>query len=102
MKALDDGAAFVDARGAVWLPGTIAGPGPLRRRAELAELRVSLGASAAARERASSEADAARVALESAENAVLAASEERNVAHQELRRAEEHHGEIVRRGARPH
>ncbi|HJU87860.1 MAG TPA: chromosome segregation protein SMC [Gemmatimonadaceae bacterium] len=97
VEAVEGGAAFVDARGAVWLPGTVAGPGPLRRRAELAELRLSLGASAAARDAASAEADAARVALESAESDVLAASEARNVAHQENRRAEEHHGEIVRR-----
>ncbi|MDB4909793.1 MAG: chromosome segregation protein, partial [Gemmatimonadetes bacterium] len=31
----ESGTAFVDARGAVWLPGSAPGPGPLRRRAEL-------------------------------------------------------------------
>jgi chromosome segregation protein len=97
VESLEGGAAFVDARGAVWLPGTIAGPGPLRRRAELAELRASLGDSASALARAQTEADAARVSLESAEGAVLTASEARNTAHQELRSAEEQHGEIVRR-----
>jgi chromosome segregation protein len=97
VESLEGGAAFVDARGAVWLPGTIAGPGPLRRRAELAELRVTLSESASARERASAGADAARLTLEGAEGAVLAASEARNAAQQELRSAEEQHGEIVRR-----
>ena len=43
VRATDDGNAFVDARGAVWLPAREAGAGPLRRRAELEELRVLLG-----------------------------------------------------------
>jgi chromosome segregation protein len=33
VKSLDDG-SFIDRRGAVWLPGPSAGPGPLRRRAD--------------------------------------------------------------------
>ena len=33
VRSLDDG-SFIDKRGAVWLPGPSAGPGPLRRRAE--------------------------------------------------------------------
>ena len=41
-SSVDDGAAFIDARGAVWLPGSTAGPGPLRRRAELFALRAEL------------------------------------------------------------
>ncbi len=43
VRATDDGNGFVDARGAVWLPAREAGAGPLRRRAELEELRVLLG-----------------------------------------------------------
>ena len=48
-QPVDDGAAFVDARGAVWLPGSTAGPGPLRRRAELFALRAELTATEQAR-----------------------------------------------------
>jgi chromosome segregation protein len=42
VTSLDDGSAFVDARGAVWLPGAQGGAGPLRRRAELFELRAEM------------------------------------------------------------
>jgi biopolymer transport protein ExbB len=35
VRANDEGAAFTDPRGAVWLPGPVAGPGPLRRKAVL-------------------------------------------------------------------
>ncbi len=42
VRATDDGNAFIDARGAVWLPAREAGAGPLRRRAELEELRAQL------------------------------------------------------------
>ncbi len=43
VHATNDGNGFVDARGAVWLPAREAGAGPLRRRAELEDLRVLLG-----------------------------------------------------------
>ena len=43
VHATNDGNGFVDARGAVWLPAREAGAGPLRRRAELEELRLLLG-----------------------------------------------------------
>jgi chromosome segregation protein len=43
VHATDDGNSFVDARGAVWLPARESGAGPLRRRAELDELRAQLG-----------------------------------------------------------
>ncbi|MBX7120368.1 MAG: AAA family ATPase, partial [Gemmatimonadaceae bacterium] len=42
VRATTDGNGFVDARGAVWLPARESGAGPLRRRAELEELRTSL------------------------------------------------------------
>ncbi|MCY7380535.1 MAG: AAA family ATPase [Gemmatimonadaceae bacterium] len=58
VHAMDDGRAFVDARGAMWLPGTAAGPGPLRRRAELAGLREQLVSLRTAREQAIRTADA--------------------------------------------
>jgi chromosome segregation protein len=97
VRALDEGAAFVDARGAVWLPGASGGPGPLRRRAELFALRVELVATESARQTASAAADAARVALNAANDAVGAASEEAANFHQELRRANEHRAELARR-----
>jgi chromosome segregation protein len=43
VHATDDGNGFIDARGAMWLPARESGAGPLRRRAELEELRVLLG-----------------------------------------------------------
>ena len=43
VRATADGNGFIDARGAVWLPAREAGAGPLRRRAELEELRAQLG-----------------------------------------------------------
>ncbi len=43
VRATEDGDGFIDARGAMWLPGKEAGAGPLSRRAELDELRVVLG-----------------------------------------------------------
>ncbi|MEX2182739.1 MAG: chromosome segregation protein SMC [Gemmatimonadaceae bacterium] len=42
VRATADGAGFVDARGAVWLPARDAGAGPLTRRAELETLRSAL------------------------------------------------------------
>jgi len=42
VRATTDGNGFIDARGAMWLPARESGAGPLRRRAELEELRVSL------------------------------------------------------------
>ncbi len=92
-----DGAAFVDARGAVWLPGSSAGPGPLRRRAELAALREELRAAEEARARAAAAAEAARALLEESERAVAAATEESAAAQQGLRQAGEVRDETERR-----
>jgi chromosome segregation protein len=97
VRALDEGAAFVDARGAVWLPGASGGPGPLRRRAELFALRAELVASESARQTASAAADAARIALNAASEAVSAASEEAANLQQALRRANEQRAELARR-----
>jgi chromosome segregation protein len=87
VQAVDGGAAFVDARGAVWLPGSVAGPGPLRRRAELSALREELSAVAAQRQRASAEADALRAALEATEQTATAAAETAAEAQGAARRA---------------
>jgi chromosome segregation protein len=96
VHAVDAGQAFVDARGAVWLPGTQTGPGPLRRRAELVSLREDLAHSEAARRAASTAADASRAALDRAERDAERASESAAEAQQDARRADETRGERER------
>src|SRR5258708_3553048 len=100
VHAVDDGRAFVDARGAVWLPGNTAGPGPLRRRAELAELRMELQTLERGRADASAAADAMREALTASEQRVLGATEASSLAQQQVRAASEYHAEVGRRVAR--
>ncbi len=75
VRALADGQAFVDARGAVWLPGAASGAGPLRRRAELFSLRQKLKAAAEAREATGAAAEAARESLRRAEQELAAAND---------------------------
>ena len=96
VHAVDAGQAFVDARGAVWLPGTQTGPGPLRRRAELVSLREDLARSEQARRVASTAADRARAALDGAERDAESAGEAAAAAHQEARHADESRGERER------
>ena len=72
---MESGSAFVDARGAVWLPASESGPGPLRRRAEITELRQAVANSAAARQAAAIAADTERAARASAERAAALADE---------------------------
>jgi chromosome segregation protein len=100
VHAVGDGLAFVDARGAVWLPGAAAGPGPLRRRAELGELRAQLRMLDAARAEASRVTDATREALVASEAAVVEATERAADAQQRARTASEQHVERSRRVAR--
>ena len=100
VHAVDDGAAFVDARGAVWLPGSVAGPGPLRRRAELFALRAELVATERARQAALAEADALRAAVQESERRALDASAALEAAQVDVRRAAEHQGELQRRHQR--
>ena len=100
VHAVDDGSAFVDARGAVWLPGSTAGPGPLRRRAELEALRAELDALDAARQAASRAADAMRESLLASEQRVVAATEASSLAQQRARAAGEQHAELGRRMTR--
>jgi chromosome segregation protein len=71
----ESGTAFVDSRGAVWLPASVAGPGPLRRRAEISESRDELELIAAERVRAADHADKARAELIAAEKAATAAQD---------------------------
>jgi chromosome segregation protein len=98
--AVDGGTAFVDARGAVWLPGSTSGPGPLRRRAELLSLRSELTATEQARQEAMVTADALRAAMQESERRVLEASGALEAAQVDARRAAEQHGELERRRQR--
>jgi chromosome segregation protein len=100
VHALDGGSAFVDARGAVWLPGTTTGQGPLRRRAELTELRRELTSLEAQRQEASRAADAMRESVVASERRVLEATEAASVAQQQARQALERQAESARRVAR--
>jgi chromosome segregation protein len=76
VSSVENGTAFVDARGAIWLPAPESGPGPLRRRAEISELRQIVTNSAAARHAAAAAAEAERAALAAAERAAIVAQEE--------------------------
>jgi chromosome segregation protein len=75
VTSMESGTAFVDARGAIWLPAAESGPGPLRRRAEIAELKQAVANSASARHAAVSTAESEKAALGSAERASIVAQE---------------------------
>jgi chromosome segregation protein len=76
VTSTDSGNAFVDARGAMWLPAAESGPGPLRRRAEIGELEQAVSNSASARQAAHAAAESHRGALAAAERAAIIAEEE--------------------------
>ena len=99
VRSLDDG-SFVDKRGAVWLPGPSAGPGPLRRRAEISSLRAELEAAGEARRAALVATEVARTRLQVAEAAVVAAVDASHAAHNVERHAREALSELERRHAR--
>ena len=100
VRSIDAGEAFVDERGAVFLPGTATGPGPLQRRAELTRLEAELQAADIRREEATMAAERGRVALGEAERAQQMATEASNRAQQEARRADEVQKEVGRRRER--
>ena len=100
VKASADLTSFVDARGAVWLPGTSAGPGPLRRRAELFALRAEMSVADARRKETDAAAQLEREALAAAEAASVTADDEATRALGEARRGAEGREELVRRGQR--
>lgn len=100
VRALDGGDAFIDDRGAVFLPGSVSGPGPLQRRAELTRLDAALADADVARDNAALGAEAARLALGEAERTQQAAVEASNLAQQESRRADEVLKEVERRRER--
>ena len=98
--AEDSGMAFVDSRGAVWLPGSSGGEGPLRRRAELAATRTELDAREMERAYASAGLERARVTLAEAEYHAAAAADAAASSQQSLREANEHSTEAERRRRR--
>jgi chromosome segregation protein len=99
VRSLDDG-AFIDKRGAVWLPGAAAGPGPLRRRAELTSLREELAAADESRRAAAAATEVARARLQESEAAVVAAADASHTAHNVERHAREALAELERRHGR--
>jgi chromosome segregation protein len=99
-RDLGDGVAFADGRGAVWLPGTAGGPGPLRRRAELTGLRSEHGAAERARAEAAATADAARSVLTAAQARAAAATDAHAAAQQAARHTAEQRDEHERRRQR--
>ncbi len=100
VEVLGVGDAFVDARGAMTLPGQTTGAGSLRRRAEIAELRAELQQCDARRAEALAGLEAARSAVLDAERVQTAGSEATTAAQQEARRADDQRAELERRRAR--
>lgn len=100
VHAVEDATAFIDARGAIWLPASVAGPGPLRRRAELTDITREMESAAAALRRAANIATATRGALDVALQSAAAAADAAAVAAREARHAEEGVHEILRRHQR--
>lgn len=99
VRTLGEG-GFVDARGAVWLPGSSGGPGPLRRRAELYALRGEQTASAELRRRMAEAADSARAALSAADAEAASAAEAATHAQDRDRSANDQRAELERRRLR--
>lgn len=81
VKPVDAGSAFVDARGAVWLPDSTSSDGPLRRRAELTKLRESLALSVASRDHATAALAEVHAALLTAESEATACADASTQAH---------------------
>ncbi len=87
VHSVEDGTAFVDARGAVWLPGTGGGAGPLRRKAELFQLRADLQTIGSRREAAVAALQRVHADVVAAEAAAAAAAQADGLAQQAAQRA---------------
>ena len=97
VRAIESGTGFVDARGAIWLPANTAGPGPLRRRAEIGELRRALVDARTARDSAAATAEAVRATLVNAERAAREAEETAHAASREAAEHEDQYTAVTRR-----
>jgi chromosome segregation protein len=100
VRPVEEATAFIDARGAIWLPAAVAGPGPLRRRAELTDITREMETAAVALRNASEIAAEAREALNVAMQSAAAAADSSALAAREARHAEEVVNEILRRHQR--
>ena len=87
VRATADGDGFVDARGAMWLPAREAGAGPLRRRAELEELRGTLNSIEARRAAVQAAAQQVHDDVVRAEAAAAAAADATATAQQHAAQA---------------
>ncbi len=94
---IENGTGFVDSRGAIWLPANVAGPGPLRRRAEIGESRADLAQAEATRATAGEHASDVRSTLEAAEQAAAAAEENSVAASRSASEAEDLFTAVARR-----
>ncbi|HEX2721421.1 MAG TPA: AAA family ATPase, partial [Gemmatimonadaceae bacterium] len=100
VRPIENGTGFVDSRGAIWLPGNLAGPGPLRRRAEIGESRRSLKEAASSLAAAVHAAEGVRAELEASERAVAEAQEAAHEASREAAEREDHLAAVTRRHQR--
>jgi chromosome segregation protein len=99
VRPIESGTGFVDSRGAIWLPGNIAGPGPLRRRAEIGELKRSLVDAESARAHAATNAESLRADLLASETAAAQAQE---AAQSAAREASDHEDQFAAATRRHH
>ncbi|HZJ00364.1 MAG TPA: AAA family ATPase, partial [Gemmatimonadaceae bacterium] len=97
VRPIENGTGFVDSRGAIWLPANVAGPGPLRRRAEIGELKRSLVDAEAARLHAASAAESLRADLLAAERSAAQAQETAQAAAREASEKEDLFSAVTRR-----
>jgi chromosome segregation protein len=97
---MESGTAFVDSRGAIWLPAAESGPGPLRRRAEIAELKQAVANSASARHAAVTAAESEKAALASADRASIVAQESASQAAREAADAADRSAALARQHQR--
>ena len=97
VRAIESGTGFVDSRGAIWLPANVAGPGPLRRRAEIGDLRRAAIEAEGAKRSAQITAESIRAELDAAERAAAHAQEAAHAASREASELEDHHAGVTRR-----
>ena len=97
VHAIENGTGFVDSRGAIWLPANIAGPGPLRRRAEIGDLRRALVEAESIMRAAQATAESVRADLGVAERAASQAQESSHAASREAAEHEDLQTAVTRR-----